>query len=76
MEEAFGPKGEDLDEKENGRDVLSIKKSKKHGYKWAPQYVFLIFKEELLHEYNKRTQQVVGCRKTPKFKKIKKKMVT
>jgi len=27
--EALGPKGEDLDEKENGKDVLLIKKSKK-----------------------------------------------
>jgi hypothetical protein len=53
-----------------------ITKSKKHGYMWAPQYVYLIFKEELLHGYNKRTQQVVGGKRTPKLKKIKKKMVS
>jgi hypothetical protein len=73
--EALGSKGDDLDEKEIGKDVPLIEKSKKHGYKWAPQYVFLIFKEELLHEYNKRSQ-VVGGRRTPKFRRIKKKMVT
>jgi hypothetical protein len=74
--EALGPKRKDLDEKQNGKDVPLITKSKKHGYMWAPQYVSFIFKEELLHGYNKRTQQVVGGRRTPKFKKIKKKMVS
>jgi hypothetical protein len=29
--EALGPKGKDLDEKENGKDVLLIKNSKKQG---------------------------------------------
>ncbi len=43
---------------------------------WAPQYVSFIFKEELLHGYNKRTQQVVGGRRNPRFKKIKKKRVS
>jgi hypothetical protein len=53
---------------DSGEDILCLKIFKKHGYKWAPQYVFPIFREELLHEYNKRTQQVVGGRRTPKFK--------
>ncbi len=62
-------------DEDNGEDILCLKIFKKHGYKWAPQYVSPIFREELLHEYNKRPQQVVGARRTPKFKKIKNKMV-
>jgi hypothetical protein len=57
-----------LDEEENGEDIPLAKTSKKHGYKWAPQYVFLIFREELLCEYHKRTQQLVVGRKTLKLK--------
>jgi hypothetical protein len=63
-----------LDEEENGEDIPLVIKSKKHGYKWAPQFVFLIFKEELLHWYNKRTQQVVGVGRPPSSNKSRKKM--
>jgi hypothetical protein len=49
------------------------KKSKKHGYKWATQYASFIFREELLHWYNKRTQQVVGVGRPPSSNKPKKK---
>jgi hypothetical protein len=39
--EALRPKGKDLDEKDDGKDVALIEKSKKHGYKWAHNMFFL-----------------------------------
>lgn len=72
--EALNQKGKTRMKRRMGEDIPLAKKSKKHGYKWATQYASFIFREELLHWYNKRTQQVVGVGRPPSSNKLRKKM--